>query len=68
MGPCNVNIKNAGTRMVVKWMDEEAVKREREKTREKETCQNTMTTVTLNRLHSAGMLLLVIFFFFFFPS
>lgn len=41
-------------------MDEEAVKREREK--EKETCQNTMTTVTLNRLHSAGMLLLVSFF------
>lgn len=43
-------------------MDEEAAKRE--KKREKETCQNTMTTVTLNRLHSAGMLLLTIFFSF----
>lgn len=45
-------------------MDEEAIKREREKKREKETCQNTMTTVTLNRLRSAGMLLLTIFFSF----
>lgn len=40
-------------------MDEEAVKRERK--REKETCQNIMTTVKLGRLHSAGMLIVVIF-------
>lgn len=40
-------------------MDEEAVKRGRK--REKETCQNIMTTVKLDRLHSAGMLIVVIF-------
>lgn len=41
---------------MVKWMDE-ALKRERK--REKETCQNIMRTVKLDRLHSAGMLLLL---------
>lgn len=45
---------------MVKWMDE-ALKRERK--REKETCQNIMTTAKLDRLRSAGMLLLVNFAF-----